>query len=313
MKILVTGAGGFIGSSLCEALLSAGHQVNGLDAFIPYYPKKIKEYNLQNCLSHPNFNFFELDLRYSALPPALEGVDAIIHEAAMAGLNKSWTEFENYVSCNLLGTQKLLEQVKKLDLKKFIHISTSSVYGRIATGTENSSLNPISPYGVTKLAAEKLAMAYYHNFNLPVVVLRYFSIYGPRQRPDMGYHIFIRSLLKNELITIYGDGKDIRSNTYIDDCVKGTILALENGQAGEIYNIGGGETIDVNTVINMLEEITGQKAHIEYKSARPGEQRVTTAEISKARQELGYQPQTSIREGLAKQVAWQKTIQGESF
>lgn len=308
MKVLVTGAAGFIGSHLCEKLIKDGHRVIGLDAFIPYYPRAIKERNLENLKNHTNFEFYEWDLRTADLSEVVKGVDFICHQAAMAGLMKSWSEFELYMSCNLLGTQRLLEAAKNSKIKKFIHISTSSVYGRVATGDENSKPRPISPYGITKLAAEHLCLAYYENFGLPVTILRYFSIYGPRQRPDMAYHIFIKSLLLDEPIYVYGDGNQSRGNTYIDDCLDGTLLAFEKGRVGEIYNIGGGEEVSVNEVLDILQGLMGKQARIEYKASRPGDQQRTLANIEKAKRELGFTPQVSIVEGLKKQVAWEKSI-----
>lgn len=308
MKVLVTGAAGFIGSHLCERLIKDGHRVIGLDAFIPYYPRAIKERNLENLKNHTNFEFYEWDLRTADLSEVVKGVDFICHQAAMAGLMKSWSEFELYMSCNLLGTQRLLEAAKNSKTKRFIHISTSSVYGRVATGDEKSKPRPISPYGITKLAAEHLCLAYYENFGLPVTILRYFSIYGPRQRPDMAYHIFIKSLLLDEPIYVYGDGNQSRGNTYIDDCLDGTLLAFEKGRVGEIYNIGGGEEVSVNEVLEILQELMGKQARVEYKASRPGDQQRTLANIEKAKRELGFTPQVSIVEGLKKQVAWEKSI-----
>ena len=306
---LVTGAAGFVGSHLSAALLARGHTVVGLDAFIPYYPRPLKERNLAPLLAHPNFRLRTLDLRTDDLAPALAGVDAVFHLAAQAGLLRSWHEFDSYMTCNILATQRLLNAAAA-SRPHFLQISTSSVYGRFATGDESSPLAPISPYGITKLAAENLCHAYAANFGLPVTILRLFSVYGPGHRPDMGYNIFIRQLLQGETITIDGDGTDSRSNTYVEDCVQGLILAFEqpDRSVGETFNIGGGEEVNVNQVLAILAELSGITPTTVYGPGRPGDQRRTVADIAKARARLGYAPQTGIRAGLAAQLAWQRDL-----
>ncbi|MCP5488916.1 MAG: NAD-dependent epimerase/dehydratase family protein [Verrucomicrobia bacterium] len=309
-SILVTGAAGFIGSHLCEALLAEGHSVTGLDAYIPYYPRTIKERNLTNLTTHPNFRLLELDLRRDDLAPAVEGQEVLFHLAAMPGLMKSWSDFALYSTCNIEATQRLLEAVRSTGLAQFIHVSTSSVYGREATGPETTELSPFSPYGLTKLAAENLCRAYEANFGLPITILRYFSVYGPRQRPDMAYTILIRNLLRGEAFTLFGDGEQTRSNTYVSDCVRATMLAMKHrDQAlGEVFNIGGGEIISLNAVIALLEELTGNQAVIERKEARPGDQKHTAADITKARERLGYAPRMPVRQGLENQVSWVRSV-----
>jgi UDP-glucuronate 4-epimerase len=306
MRCVVTGAAGFIGSHLCERLLSDGHDVVGLDSFNPYYPRQIKERNLARLREEPRFGFVEADLRTVELGPLLEGVQVVLHQAAMAGLQRSWTDFEEYMTCNVLATQRLIEAAHQAGVGRFVHASTSSVYGRKALGDEDSLPRPVSPYGATKLCAERLALAYQESFGLPVVVLRYFSVYGPRQRPDMAYNIFIRSILNGEPFTIYGDGSQSRSNTYIADAVQATILAIERGHVGGVYNVGGGEVRDLNSVIASIERLTGQRARIERRPARPGDQLHTRANIARAREELGYEPTTPLDEGLRRQVEWHK-------
>jgi nucleoside-diphosphate-sugar epimerase len=307
-RCLVTGVAGFIGSHLAEALLAKGHDVVGVDAFIPYYDRAVKEANLAGALAHDTFTFHELDLRTADLAAVVEGCDVIFNEAAMPGLMKSWSDLELYSTCNLLATQRVLDAARDAETSQIVHVSTSSVYGKEATGPEGSPTHPFSPYGVTKLAAEHLCRAYEVNFGVPVTILRYFSVYGPRQRPDMAYNILIRKLLQGETFTMFGDGEQTRSNTYVADCVAATVLAFENQAAalGQVFNIGGGEVVSLNRVIEMLEELTGRKARIERLDPRPGDQKHTAANYAQAQRVLGYQPTTRVRDGLRAQVEWQR-------
>lgn len=307
---LVTGAAGFVGSHLCEKLIAKGHTVRGLDAFIPYYPRPLKEQNLTTIRGAAGYTFSEADLRTADLTSLLQDVDVVFHLAAMAGLRRSWSEFDSYMTCNIQATQRLLEAAVQTKVVHFINISTSSVYGRFATGNEESPTVPASPYGITKLSAEQLCRAYETNFGLPVTTCRLFSVYGPRQRPDMGYHIFIRALLNDEVITIDGDGTDSRSNTYVHDCADGLILAMERPEQskGQTFNIGGGEEVNVNQVLALLEELSGQKIRTVHGPQRAGDQRRTVADISKAKALLGYNPLTTVRDGLGAQLAWQRTL-----
>jgi nucleoside-diphosphate-sugar epimerase len=307
MNCLVTGAAGFIGSHLCERLLRDGHTVRGLDAFIPFYPRAVKETYLAPFRNHAAFTFWPLDLRTDALADALQGVDVVFHLAAMAGLPRSWTDFTLYESCNVVGTQRLLEAAQTASLRRFVHVSTSSVYGRFSSGDESLPVRPVSPYGVTKLAGENLCQAYAAEFGLPLVVLRYFSVYGPRQRPDMGYYRFIHALLRSESITVYGDGLQARGNTYVDDCVAATVAAIE-APVGETYNVGGGETANVWEILQKLEKILDCRAQIRREPARPGDQRFTFADTAKLQRHFGWQPRVSLDTGLARQVAWQRSL-----
>lgn len=305
---LVTGAAGFVGSHLAERLIREGHTVRGVDAFIPYYPRPLKEDNLTALKARENFHFHEVDLRNADLLPILDGVDVIFHLAAQAGLRRSWVEFDSYMTCNIQATQRLLEAAVAQKVGHLINISTSSVYGRFATGNEESPLEPVSPYGITKLAAEMLCRAYAQNHNLPVTVCRLFSVYGPRQRPDMGYNIFIDAILNEKQITIDGDGTDSRSNTYVLDCVDGLVRAFEQPEksVGETFNIGGGYEVNVLQVLEMLEELSGKKAITTHGPRRAGDQRRTVANTEKAKRLLGYDPQTTVLEGLRAQLAWQR-------
>ncbi len=306
MKCLVTGAAGFIGSQLSAHLLRHNHSVVGLDAFIPYYPRDVKEANIADIRNHPNFSFHLLDLRCDPLDEALSGVEAIFHLAAMPGLTRSWTDFDLYESCNLVATQRLLEATRACpSLRRFVYVSTSSVYGRYGSGDESLPARPISPYGVTKLAAEHLCRAHAEECGLPLVVLRYFSVYGPGQRPDMGYHRFIDAMLTRQAIVVYGDGLQSRGNTYVSDCVAATVAALD-APIGEVYNVGGGETANVWEIIGKLERILDSRATVRREAARPGDQRVTVADTTKLARHLGWQPRVGLDEGLARQVEWQQ-------
>jgi nucleoside-diphosphate-sugar epimerase len=307
MRCLVTGAAGFIGSHLCERLVQEGHEVLGIDAFIPYYDPAIKKRNLAELLNHSRFRFYDLDLRTADLNQLVSSVEYIFHLAAMPGLVQAWQDFEGYWTCNVLATHRLLEAIRTAasKLRRFLYISTSSVYGRYASGDESLPLKPISPYGVTKLAAEHLCRAHAEAYGLPLVVLRYFSVYGPRQRPDMAYHRFIEALLRDEPVIIYGDGLQVRGNTYISDCVEATLRAMD-ACPGETYNVGGGETATVWDIVRKLEMITGRRARIRQEAARPGDQRYTFADTTKLRLHFSWQPRVGLDEGLRRQWLWQK-------
>jgi UDP-glucuronate 4-epimerase len=310
LHILVTGAAGFIGSHLCEALLAEGHEVRGLDSFTDYYPRAVKLRNLDAVAEHPNYRFHEADLRDTDLDALLEGIEVVINLAAMAGLMRSWDDLDAYVGCNILGLGRLLDASRRAGAGRFVQISTSSVYGVEAVGDESLPTRPTSPYGVTKLAAEHLVQAHVATHGFPAVILRYFSIYGPRQRPDMAYHIFTEALLRGEPIVVYGDGRQTRSNTYVADCVAGTIQAVHAATIGEVYNIGGGEVIELRNAIDMIAEAVGTKAIIKHQPARPGDQRHTAAVTTKAERAFGYRPVTQPSAGLREQVAWHRSLRG---
>jgi nucleoside-diphosphate-sugar epimerase len=281
--------------------------VVGVDAFIPYYPRGVKERNLAAARERPRFRFHPLDLRRDPLDDALADVEVVFHLAAMPGLVQSWTDFDGYMTCNVQATQRLLEALHRPGgrLCRLVYASTSSVYGKFASGDEALPTRPVSPYGLTKLAAEHLCRAYSDAYGIPGVTLRYFSVYGPRQRPDMGYHRFVRALLRDEPITVYGDGQQVRGNTYVADCVAATVAALE-APPGEVYNVGGGEAAMLWEVLRKLEALAGRPARIRQEPARTGDQRYTFADTAKLRRHTGWEPCVGLDEGLAAQWDWQK-------
>ena len=308
MNCVVTGAAGFIGSHLCERLLAEGHAVVGIDCFTDYYPRPIKEGNLASFRDHPQFTFHELDLSRDELRDAVDGAEYLFHLAAMAGLTRSWVDFDLYNRHNLTATHRLLEASRTAPLKKFVYASTSSVYGKYASGDEMLPTRPGSPYGITKLASEQLSRVYFDEFDIPSVVLRYFSVYGPRQRPEMGYHLFIKAILNGTPITLTGDGLQVRGNTYIDDCVEATMRAGFDAMPGEIFNLGGGELTTIIDVIRRIETLIGRDAIIERHPPRKGDQLATGADVGKLFRHLGWKPTTSLADGLAKQIEWQRTM-----
>lgn len=311
MRCVVTGAAGFIGSHLCDELLRRGHTVIGIDSFVPFYPAVVKAQNQALLLAHPHYHFHALDLRRDDLTDVVDEADVVFHLAAMPGLPKSWTDFDGYWTCNVQATQRLLEAARTSGhLRRFILASTSSVYGRNAIGNETAQTLPISPYGVTKLAAEHLCRAYAEAFKIPLVTLRYFSVYGPRQRPDMAYHKFIQALAQGTAIDVYGDGHQVRGNTYVSDVVAATIAAVD-APIGEVYNVGGGESASVLEVIQKLEQISGRKAEIHFRTARVGDQRQTLADTTKLRSHLKWEPSTRLEDGLSRQWQWQTDVMAE--
>lgn len=305
MRVLVTGAAGFIGSHLVRELDRRGVQVVGVDCFLPdSYDPSVKRDIGAEVAQLPNVTMVEADIR-SPLPSSVwSGVTDVVNLAAMPGLIKSWDDFDLYQSCNLTGVHRLLEGAMETGIQHFVQISTSSVYGSLATGSEDDPLRPISPYGVTKLAGERLTAAYGASFGLPYSALRYFSVYGPGQRPDMAYHIVCEKLLNDERIPIFGDGLQSRSNTYVLDIVHATVLALEAGSTQETMNIAGGETIALLDAVRILEDEIGRPARLEFGPARPGDQRHTQGDTAKAERLLGYQASMPVEEGLRRQAQW---------
>jgi UDP-glucose 4-epimerase len=306
-RVVVTGAAGFIGSHLCERLLALGHQVVGIDSFTDYYERSRKEENLEDFRAHPEFAFEELDLVDADLRSVLRGARVVYHLAGQPGVRPSWGEqFDRYVRDNILATQRLLESLKETPIERLVFAGSSSVYGDAEMfPTKESALpRPVSPYGVTKLAAEHLAFLYAKNFGLPVVSVRYFTVYGPRQRPDMAFSRFMQALVEGDAIEVFGDGEQTREFTYVSDAVEGTIKAATADVVGQVFNLGGGSRVTVNRVLATLEDISRLKARRKTLPAAPGDPRHTGASINLARERFGWEPRVSLREGLTKQWDW---------
>lgn len=311
LKAFVTGAAGFIGSHLSEYLVAKGCEVTGVDNFMDYYPRSIKEANIAGLRKEKAFRFVETSLLEADLARLLEGVDVIFHQAAQAGVRASWGEnFRIYSDNNILATQVLLEACRESRIRKFVYASSSSVYGDTTDlpMTESSLPGPVSPYGVSKLAAEHLCRLYYRNFGIPAVSLRYFTVYGPRQRPDMAFHRFFRRALEGKRLQVYGDGKQSRDFTHVTDIVHANWFAFEKGTAGEVFNIGGGSRITLNEVISVIKDIVGFDPGVDHQDVQKGDVRHTSADMSKAKEELGYKPKVSIRDGLKSEYEWIKEL-----
>jgi nucleoside-diphosphate-sugar epimerase len=307
MRALVTGCAGFIGSHLTDRLLADGYEVTGIDCFTDYYPRKIKESNIQDALQHRNFTFIEKDILAMSVYP---DVDFVFHEAAQAGVRASWgSSFSIYTRNNIEATQRLLEYYKDRPLKKFVYASSSSVYGDAPLPMrEDMRPQPVSPYGVSKLAAEHLCYLYWKNFGLPTISLRYFTVYGPRQRPDMAINKFVKAVIDGSTLTLYGDGSQTRDFTFVSDIVEANILASRYNEGGEVFNIGGGSRITVNSLISEIEKNCGKNAKIVYEERQKGDALDTLADPSNAKQNIGWNPQVSIREGVKKYVHWRTRI-----
>ncbi|MBI4214741.1 GDP-mannose 4,6-dehydratase [archaeon] len=307
--IVVTGCAGFIGSQLTERLLKDGHAVIGIDCFTDYYSKKQKEANVKQLEGFEGFSLRRTDL-LQLKPDAFKGVDSIYHLAAQPGVRSSWGDsFGQYINNNIMATQRLLEICRKVKVKRIVMASSSSVYGDVDTFPikEDSKLSPLSPYGMTKLAAENLCRLYWKSYSIPSVILRYFTVYGPRQRPDMAFHKFIKSALKNSRMEIYGDGGQERDFTFVSDIVAGTILAMEAGEVdGEVFNIGGGRSTRLAQAVQMIRKLTGSKEEPAFLEKQKGESEKTLADIKKARDCFGYRPKVGLEEGIGLEVEWMR-------
>ena len=309
MKALITGAAGFIGSHLCERMLADGWAVTGLDNFNDFYNPRIKRDNISGCLENSNFNLIEDDIRN---PEAVEkavsdNVDTIIHLAAGAGVRPSIQEPVYYSDNNMTGTMVMLEAAKKFNVKKFIFASSSSVYGNNKKVPFSESDNvdfPISPYAATKKAGELFCHTYHHLYGIDTTCLRFFTVYGPRQRPDLAIHKFAKLIEQGEPIPVYGDGSMMRDFTYIDDIIDGTMSAIKKCKGFNIYNLGESRPITVKNLVNEIENALDKKAIIEHLPMQPGDVDCTYADVSKAMKELGYNPMTNISNGLTRFVEW---------
>jgi UDP-glucuronate 4-epimerase len=309
MKALVTGAAGFIGSHLTERLLKDGWTVVGVDSFDPFYDPRIKRSNIAGCLSHPDFRLVEADIRdQAAMERAVEpDTDVIVHLAARAGVRPSIAEPALYADVNINGTVTLLEIARQRGIPKFVFASSSSVYGnnRKVPFSETDNVDfPISPYAATKKAGELICHTYHHLHGLAINCLRFFTVYGPRQRPDLAIHKFARLIEEGKPIPIYGDGSMMRDFTFIDDILSGVVAAMDRCAGYEIYNLGESQPIRVNDLIAEIERAIGKKAIRQYLPVQPGDVDRTYADIAKAQTQLGYKPSTDIRTGLARFVDW---------
>jgi nucleoside-diphosphate-sugar epimerase len=307
MKALVTGAAGFIGSTLAERLVADGADVVGLDCFTDYYPRPVKEDNLSALLRGPRFRFVESTIQQADLSTLLSDRTHVFHLAAQAGVRKSWgRDFAVYTINNIEATQVLLEAIAQTSIDRVVYASSSSVYGDdVAMPMREDALpQPVSPYGVTKLAAEQLCHLYYTNHRVPAVSLRYFTVYGPRQRPDMGFHRFLTAAIRREPISLYGDGEQTRDFTYVHDAVAATIAAAAKGVPGRVYNIGGGSRVSMNHVLEIVGRVTGRELVVSRDAAQKGDMRHTFADTTRARRDLGFAPRVELEAGLAAEYQW---------
>lgn len=308
-NVLVTGACGFIGSNLCKSLLNDGYLVTGVDAFTENYQSSIKRSNYKELEKFNNFRLIEQDLLKIDLAPLVEGIDVIFHLAGQPSVHNSWGEdFQVYSNRNIVLTQRLLRAANEAKTARFVNSSSSSIYGRVtSTPTkESDEKRPISPYGVTKLAAENLVTLYGSEFGLSTVSLRYFTVFGPRQRPDMAFNKLIQAGRKRESFPLHGDGSQVRDFTFVGDVVEANKLAaFADVSPGSVFNIGGGSPVSMNETISMLEEIMNLKIQLESTPLGPGNPMVTTADCSAAVTSLGWEPKTDIYNGLIAQVTWQ--------
>jgi nucleoside-diphosphate-sugar epimerase len=315
MKCLVTGVAGFIGSHLAERLLNDGHDVLGIDVFTDNYARAFKQNNLQSLQKRASFTFLEADLNQTDLTALLGDVAWVFHQAGQAGVRASWgQDFALYTAANISATQRLLEAATRApSVQRFVNASSSSIYGNAPSlpVTEETLPQPVSPYGVTKLAAEHLCSLYWHNYRVPTVTLRYFTVYGPRQRPDMAFHTFLKAILQDTDFTIYDDGYQTRDFTYVADIVEANIQAAQAPDAvGHVFNIAGGSRVHLREVIQTMETLTGKQAHIHYEPPARGDVRDTFADTSRAHRILGYKPRVSLREGLEAEVAFLRKLYG---
>ncbi|MFP4056417.1 MAG: NAD-dependent epimerase/dehydratase family protein [Candidatus Brocadiia bacterium] len=306
MKCLVTGAAGFVGAHLSRRLLDEGHEVAGIDAFTDYYPRAVKEARVAPLRGRGGFSLVEADILSADLDALAAGTEVIFHQAAQAGVRASWGEtFQLYTDNNVLATQRMLEVARRVRPRKFVYASSSSVYGegRDRPTRESDAKRPLSPYGVTKLAGEHLCHLYHHNFAVPVISLRYFTVYGPLGRPDMSVWKFTEAMLRGQEIVVYGDGSQSRGFTYVDDVVEANLLAAGTRYADRAFNVGAAASATVNELIARIESLLGTRARIRHEPFAKGDARHTLADMARTRRMLGFAAQTSLDEGLPPAVA----------
>ena len=307
MRAVVTGAAGFIGSHLCAGLLDRGFDVLGVDCFTDYYPRPLKEANLDVNRTRKGFTFLEARLQDADLNAMLEGATHVFHLAAQAGVRKSWgADFRIYTSNNVDASQQLLEACVNRPLHRFVYASSSSLYGdNVSIPMREDALpQPVSPYGVTKLAAEQLGYLYHVNYGVPTTALRYFTVYGPRQRPDMAFNRFIRASIDGQAITLYGDGEQTRDFTFVADAVAATMAAGDRGVPGRAYNVGGGSRVSMNQVIDIIGRVAGRKLEVRHEPAQKGDMRDTYADTTLARADLGFAPSVTLEQGIEAEYRW---------
>ena len=307
MKALVTGVAGFIGSTLAERLVRAGDEVVGIDCFTDYYPRSIKEHNLAPLRAAPNFRFVEGRIQDVDLQTLLADRTQVFHLAAQAGVRKSWgRDFDVYTSNNIEATQRLLEACVGTAVERVVYASSSSVYGDLVAMPmrEDALPQPVSPYGVSKLAAEQLCYLYHVNYGVPTVALRYFTVYGPRQRPDMGFHKFLRATIEGRPISVFGDGEQTRDFTFVEDAVSATAAAAVRGVPGRVYNIGGGSRVSLNAVLAIIGDVVGRQPVLAREADQKGDMRHTYADTTRARTDLGFAPTWDLRRGLTAEYEW---------
>ena len=311
MKVLVTGVAGFVGSHLAEKLLSEKYDVVGIDKFLDNYPRPFKQKNLAPFLKNPAFKFLEADLLQINLRELLKDISYVFHLAAQPGVRSSWgDEFNQYSQNNIMATQLLLEASKDSRVQKMVYASSSSVYGDTddLPMREEGNTRPVSPYGVSKLAAEHLCYLYWKAYRVPTVSLRFFTVYGPRQRPDMFFHIFMDHLRKDEEVPLYDDGEQTRDFTYCGDIVDGLLAAAVYPGTGEVFNLGGGTESSVLNAIHIVEKLSGRKAKLKTFERQKGDVRHTRARLDSATEKLGYRPKVDLEEGLAQEWHWIQTL-----
>jgi UDP-glucose 4-epimerase len=310
MRALITGAAGFIGSTLAERLVDRGAEVIGLDCFTDYYPRAIKEANLRHLRAQPAFRFVESSIQQADLPSLLDGITHVFHLAAQAGVRKSWgRDFQTYTVNNVEATQILLEALVDHPVERVVYASSSSVYGdEVQIPMREDALpQPVSPYGVTKLAAEQLCHLYYVNYGVPAVSLRYFTVYGPRQRPDMGFHKFLKAARDGRPITVFGDGRQTRDFTFVADAVTATADAGTRGVPGRVYNIGGGSRVSLIEVLDLVGTVSGRRLDLRFEPAQKGDMRDTFADTARARADLDFRPTATLADGLQAEYEWLST------